>query len=162
MKVAVVIGVLFVVISCSLSDDSESEKPIFTDVEAIEISQRGKSMSGSKGKFYYSIPGSADFVFVEVFDGEIAVDDDEKEIKTDNLVAGSRTGLEEQGFGSSSIRVNRLLAVKPDKEDFRRSTYYGETVAGKKSYYWAVIGLDENAVVTHASPAFEVEINWDE
>ena len=152
-------------VSCLVGEEpkKQSETPIFSQVEKIEIDQSSESMNASTGELMYELPDGVKYAIVEMFEGQVVADDEKKIVSTENLVAGSRTGLESLGFDRGKIAVKKLLRVKDDKSDFDFETpqYYDVAAEGSGDYFWAVLGFDSGLNLTHASPAWEVTINWD-
>ena len=141
-------------------DDQQPETPIFSDVEKIEISQE-ENPARKEHRLFYVLPEQVEFAVIEIFEGPVVVDDEQKIISVENLAAGSRTGFEEQGFGRGSIVIENLLKVKEDKSDFDPAVFYSASVTGVREYDWIVFGYDSGINLTHASPAHTVTIDWD-
>ncbi len=106
------------------------------------------------------LPEEVKYAIVELFNAEVIfTDNPEKAVPVEDLIAGSRTGLEAYGFTRSSVQLNELYEKNAAGTDFDTVANYapGTVII---SYKWIVLGYDENMILTHASPEGEVTINW--
>ena len=112
----------------------------------------------NSGYFFYSLPEDVKYAIVELFPSGTTFLDN-KTVPVDVLIAGSRTGFEEQGFTRSFVQANKLYKVNSEKTDFDiAGGLYSELA--DTTYVWIVLGYDENMILTHASPAGEVTVAW--
>lgn len=164
VPIVLVYVIAFLAIGCFVFEEpgqTQSETPIFSDVEKIVINQNGNPMNEATGLFFYELPREVKFAIVEFFpQNSIVIDDSDKTVSTANLVGGSRTGLEAFGFDRGVLPANRILQVKADKSDFASPPYLGQVLSVSVAYSWIVLGYDDNLNLTHASPARTVTINW--
>ena len=109
------------------------------------------------GKLCYELPSEVKYAVVLLFTGSIDVDDDEKTVSISNLVGGTKTGL--AGFSRSCAEVELLRKAEPDGSDFQVVTIES-TESISKTYQWIVLGYDSQGMLTHASPPWQVTINW--
>ncbi len=142
------------------TDPAQLTSAIFSGVEKINISTTGtpSALDPSSDSFTYDLSGDISFAILELFDGHISIPDDpDNKVPLENLVAGSRTGLND--FTRSSVQVDRLFPVYADNSDFDTSSNYNPGT-GNLDYTWILLGYDENMILTHASTAMEVIVNW--
>lgn len=151
-----VLFVLMLLFSGCPTDTLPLESAIFSEVEKIKISTTANPMEPN-GEFIYELPKEVKYAIVELFPPGTNFDDSEKKVPVEVLIAGNRTGLD--GFTRDSVYANKLFPVNADNTDFDFSgaNYIGP---GPTDYIWIVLGYDENMILTHASPAGEVTINW--
>ncbi|MCK4542800.1 MAG: hypothetical protein KAU17_11255 [Spirochaetales bacterium] len=161
MKLSVLIlaVIIFLLISTGcLVDTPPPSSAIFSGVTKIEISQTAGAPMANSGYFFYSLPEDVKYAIVELFPSGTTFLDN-KTVPVDVLIAGSRTGFEEQGFTRSFVQANKLYKVNSEKTDFDiAGGLYSELA--DTTYVWIVLGYDENMILTHASPAGEVTVAW--
>lgn len=165
MKSIVLIQALFLLMilifsGCS-TDPSLPKSAIFSDVIKINIFPESESdMIPATDSFNYTLPEEVKYAIVELFDvGAVFTDNPEKTVPVEDLIAGSRTGLEAYGFTRSSVQLDELYKKNAAGTDFDTTAIYAPGT-GLTSHKWIVLGYDENMILTHASPAGEVSIVW--
>ncbi len=145
---AIVLGFLY----CAEEGPQQSTQPIFSGVEKINLTGPSTTADRSDGtNFLFEAPESVHYFVLGVMSA--APDVMGKTIINDNQwLAGSRSGL--AGFSNGLVNVNNLRTY-----DQGTNNYTPTAFTGIASYYWFVIGFDEWGNLTHASPAWTVDIN---
>jgi hypothetical protein len=159
MKLSVLIlsVLIFLLITSGCPTEPPLTSAIFSDVIEIVISPYSGTIDPAIDSFTYTLPPEVKYAIVELFPSGTTFPDN-KTVPIDDLIAGNRTDL--AGFTRDAVKADELYPKNAEGTDFDTTGYYNVAGPTNIDYVWIVLGYDENMILTHASAAGEITVNW--